>query len=733
MEAESKGFKLIHQNRLEMTDGFPAEEPRAKNSSPRYLQLLLFVILTVLLVVWWGLASAQAITSYDDESIYIEIYQRFLTGSRLPSDLKHGYGPLFPWVFGTLLWLFGMESGPGSLRLLNFIFCSFGSLAIGRLSYSLNGNRLASVNSAALALLSFSCTLGESGHPNSALFCFFSFGLLACAQRSGWSFGALGVITVLAIAIKVNIGALFFASIGWHVLACAPRSVWIRILRAVWILCTLTAPFLLIQRTPQQPNRWFIPMVMLCLVTPFLLDRTPLSREDSKPLRAYVLGLIGACLGILTIGFIGGVSPEKFLNAVLFKYLSGVDRSHWFAPSPWGLGSLLVMLIGTSLWFLNRKKFATVLAVVSGLTVYLCISSGSPFQQGSYQMPLSNFCVFMIPAMALLWSNRPKPTSEHSYRLFHLISSVAILQPVALYPIPGGQKSLAFVFMIPLAVNGFMKLSDRWRPWFLRALFGVLLLRLAFQSVVFWQLYDQSSAPLFPSRYSLVRTRADFWLDREWVVYNLAQNADSVLTYPPTFSLAHWAQRPARELAVTVNWFRSVPKEKVSKLLDSFKKERLVVVSSAKGAQFRRLPPLSGRYGTFLEEECATIARSYLFTIKVPRRDLADFKLIGAWWVDENTLEFSTPKLASPLSEVVVFHRLTGKERSFKVAPGTHNFDPKFKYSIAIKGEHHLNVKGLDASGKLLFRFPVLVLSREYRIQCLKNSRPNTLLWKFPD
>jgi hypothetical protein len=402
--------------------------------------------------------------NYDDEGFMLISLRSYLSGQALYDKIIVSYGPFYYEVFG-ILGALGVPFDNDSGRLVTLVIWLAIALLAGVAVFVFTRNLGIGLATQLITFATAALT-SEPMHPG-ALVSLMIIGIGAVALFSAgrwsgrWPFLIIGALTAAIILTKVNVGAFAAFSVAFACVLTFPflaRKWPIRIVAAAVVMAV---PFLLMRADLEQAwAQRFAFHVDLCVLALVLATSSSDPDPDRRPSEFGWLLAGGAVLAVLVlaVALFKGSSPSDLLNGLILYPTQ--QRIAYAAPFVVGTAPMLwdaLGLAGAFFWARYRARGRRQVVVeggvrvVAGLVIWFTVL-GSLHIPGLVDVTLLNSP--LVVGLALAWvAAAPRATAGGYEKLDFvraLLPSIAILQSLHVFPVPGSQTAWAALTLIPV-------------------------------------------------------------------------------------------------------------------------------------------------------------------------------------------------------------------------------------------------------------------------------------------
>ena len=449
----------------------PTEGDERQGLPSRFWTLLFALALVGLASIagYYRLYSTFAL--YDDEGYVLLSLRQYTAGLALYDEVYSQYGPGFFQITAPLHRWTGLPLTTDAVRLKALILWMLCAGLSSWLIFRLSNSRMLSASAFLMVFLQLEKTALEPGHPQELCAVLIAATVLLstywqAGSRGRYAIIATGVLVALLTTIKPNLGIFLAAAVAIGLTLSVenkPGSGWIR---NIILWSPVALPFLLLRSSLGDPSfYWLITSVTLGVVGVLLVDHTSVprpSRARDTPWRRALLYPLAAGLAVIAIlGFslVAGTSAKGLVHGILLQHLDFGNRAHIPLGSHLALTGAGVALALLAVLALRQDRLRTGMQLTIGLALIL-----PPLlvHLSEAKLPLTSGLVdrgFGQPLIALagplLWLVMFPGSGGAGRALrpgFATLASAAALQPLGIYPIPGGQVAIASFLTLLVAL-----------------------------------------------------------------------------------------------------------------------------------------------------------------------------------------------------------------------------------------------------------------------------------------
>jgi hypothetical protein len=409
----------------------------------------------------------------------------------------------------------------------------------------------------------------EPGHPQelcavlvlaAALLCCY----LPCHSRRCWVPVGLGVLIGLVVMTKLNIGVFLATGMMLTLMLTAPTTTFWRLSGMAVMAGVILSPLAVTWPRLDNVDGWRLPIAVWAGIAGLAICRRTMLRLPGcgaptptklaphgdwprRPLFTLISGMAVTCLTLTLLAAARGASAESLWYGLVGQHAG--FSGPFYHPAPLEGVSILAALAGVRIAAWTRRSTAAAgLAVRAALAMLLlavvwryAAETTAPLLHGlndrggagllvSLATPL--VWVILLPAADQNGEKRPKSPSCEFGRL--ALCSIAVLQPLGAFPVPGTQMAVG---SLPLLLACLIAWGDFTRAWRARcaglapsavhlALLLVLAAMLAYRGVHLTH-YRHGLTPLALPGASRLRVPAETAQQQQWLVHELRRNAET--------------------------------------------------------------------------------------------------------------------------------------------------------------------------------------------------------------
>ena len=539
--------------------------------------VLAFAAVTVALAPVAYMSMFSVFQAYDDEGYFLITLRDYTAGHPLFTQALPIYGPFFYEVMGGVYKVLGLEPSPDAGRFMTVVVWLIAALLGGVLAYRLTRNLWLSIGALLVTFRVLADFVNEPMQPagiTSLLLMSLMIAATFKSSRPRANAAVIGAIVGALLLTKVNVG----------------------------VFAAIAVVFAWAANLPERWRRLGLPlMAMLVVALPLVLMSSLLGREWVLEL-AIVMALTAGALGVVTVwsrlepglalsaGWLAIGGTVVVLVCLGVAAAGGTDLGLWWSKTV-VLASRFPQIF---IWPVTVSPGYVLWAAVSLAGAFaFCVRyarASAPSTTGLLRVWAGFFMwlsVIVLPAfllaLPLAWmaAQAPRddvdnPTGSHP-RL--LLSALAVVGSLQIYPVAGTQLSLAAIGLLPL---GAISLSDgirqlrraektsagvaRLANGFAPSIFAISVAAFALFGVITATEFAGLKPLRLPGATS-VRMSAQKSDELRSLVAAIDQNCGSFITFPGMNSFYFWtAKAPPVELTSEVWWL----------VLDSSEQETLV-------------------------------------------------------------------------------------------------------------------------------------------------------------
>ncbi len=509
----------------------------------------------------------SSIRSYDDEGAMLIAIKEFNEGNALYDEVYSMYGPLSFLVKRAICSAIDRPIDHDLGRMIGLAYWLATAAACAGAVYGLTRSFAATVVGFYLTYWTIAPLVAEPGHPQDLCGLLLGLGVwVATLGRSPMRIGpmvmGLGIVGGCLVMTKVNVGIFYAMALGMVLLVYGPRNVATRALTALYVVCLLAAPSLLM--APFIRQTWCLQLDMR--VTGALVATLILCLAGTRPqlftARHWAGGAAGFVLAVVGIGgatWLCGSSLDRILYnnflmgakfGVLFVEPAPYDPEQWRTP-------LIAVVVAMAIARRPSDRVFALVRVVGGLFLLAKCALSGPLPFFFHMAPPFAYLVLIRPI------GRERAPSETFARAF--LAFLAVTQVLWAYPVAGTQLVFAILLCVVVAVicvhDGAADLAtlawpetaslpSRLAPGALATVLFVVTSNAAFEGVATYR----SRVPLGLPGSSLIRLLPDEVKRRGDLVARLRTVSDTFVTLPGLNSYYLWTGlEPPTGFNVT-NW-----------------------------------------------------------------------------------------------------------------------------------------------------------------------------------
>ncbi len=541
--------------------------------------ILTFAFILIPTLAFVGLFGSYV--PFDDEGYSIGVIRSVADGIPLYTQQFDFHGPLpflaKAFLFRTLQIPVTQESIRVWVMGIWLLSCFCLSFAIWRITR----NALASacgivVIGAHLVALRF-----NPGHPEDFVVLFLSLAILIASLQTTWLSDNLRVAVLAGIAgilagTKINVGIFFLFGLTLWILASVPRTRAWKILAILFTVAAVAMPIVLMRSflLLSWPLLVFTTLGILITCVAFLGLPVP-SRLGWKHLWISAGALAGTIAAVLAAAELAGsrVRDVIYQTVIVAATHSGMIVRPIFS---WKSAPTIAVfiLVGLILW--KRivsgpgARFPASPAILKVALSLVALSCAASLHFEFYIPFVGAICWLMVIPDG---QNALNDRSQNA-RLF--IASIAVFQPLQVFPIRGAQTSWSTLVLsvccIILLHDGILELSRGPARVFQLATRSVQLVGLGLCSLITIHTIALASSYLSAPSLSfrgagLVRVPMAMQADFDWVTASVGRYCDALVTQPGLDSLVLWSSKPGSELMrrspmLLVDWPITMPSDR---------------------------------------------------------------------------------------------------------------------------------------------------------------------------
>jgi hypothetical protein len=430
----------------------------------------LYAIVTIGAAVAGYFSLFTQFALYDDEGTLLVMLKAFVDRHPLYSDICTPYGPFYYELFGSVFGLAGIDVTTNASRLMTLVLWIGTSFLFGLAAERLTGMALLAAAGMIAAFASLDGVTHEPMHPQSLyalLMAAFVLLVVGGPRRRGHTSGAaVGAVFGAVLLTKVNLGVFAGAAVALAAVLTIEPLYARRWLRWPVIAAFLVLPIAVVGRDLDVDwVRTFVGMQFLAGLAVVLAARVnrPQAGDDAGPctswLAAFAVGLVVAITAILVAIVARGSSPAAIYDGMIVEALRVRDALMVPYAIPrlalgWGAVGVAAAVLMTRASRGESALHAGLFRTLAGLVLW-CTPAG------------------LMPATWIAWplcwvaAIPPANVSERPFRRFTrvLLSALAVIEFLQVYPVPGSQVGIAALTLIPAGALCFGDAVVSFRAW----------------------------------------------------------------------------------------------------------------------------------------------------------------------------------------------------------------------------------------------------------------------------
>jgi hypothetical protein len=525
------------------------------------------------LTVWSAILAYYRVftgfAEWDDEGTLMMTVRQYLTGGTLYENIRTGYGPVYyfyNWLVRTLTFTGVSHDVTRTTSMAIWTVCA---MACAWIVWKLGRSLPAALLTHALVFRTLSFFSHGPGHPQELcmmlLIALAASGLAAESDRlRPIAIILAGVLPAALLLVKVNIGIFAILAVSLAMLCHVPRGRFVTAARYLAGGASLALPFLLMRAHLDDPKSIAYCIAVTAGIAGLLasaVGREPLFSFSDCAMAAGAFGC--TCAVALCVLLIQGVAPATIVTSLVLQHIHlNVIQGNWYQPLGLSRWWIVWAIAGpATALFVSRyhKRIAApstlpafALAALSAAALLLAV------------LESNQLLGLMTPFCWLLAYPRNKDHPRLAYGRT-LLASIATLQTLYAYPIAGGQAPFTRAVLIVVAgvflADALEDAPRRLREGVLAK--GMAALAVACVLLVPAQVWRarriyQAQTPLNLPGARRIRVDAREAATFQWLVSELKQHCDTIVSYPGIPSLYFWTGKPmpgpVKESPGPLNW-----------------------------------------------------------------------------------------------------------------------------------------------------------------------------------
>jgi len=532
---------------------------------------------------------------FDEDEGYVMITLKyFMRGFPLYDNVYTQYGPAF-YLLRAIFYPF-IDGSHDRGRIFSLVIWVLIALLVAYYTYRVTHSVLLAAVAQVVTFRLLTVITEEPGHPQELCGLILALALVLSLNAEAWPL--LGILAGILLLIKINIGGLFLISIG---MLLANRWRYVSMLVAVLLPVTLMRHRLVPGHEIQYAVVATVSILAVCLT---MLRRNDLQLVSLRDAYIGLRALVTTAIAICGVTLLLGTSLKGLIYGVLVQHITFGDRFDF--PLTFRVGVIPSALLAFVLAIVSPRspKLIAVLKLgfFAAFTFIALKGRGlSLFGWGRGDLEL----LFTAP---YLWLGM---TSGQFPRTF--ACSVASLQILQAFPIPGSQAAFGTFFLVPISVcalpEAFKELLPNealaW-PKFRGALLWALIAFFSIGWGIFSKGIYESYAPVdFPGT-KRIRMKPDLAAKYTLLVQRLTTSCDAFITWPGDNSLYFWTEQEPPTHSNATQWSLMLTEEQqreVVRKLAGFSRPCAVVQEDEKFRSDDRFPLVTYISTSFHEVE----------------------------------------------------------------------------------------------------------------------------------
>ena len=445
--------------------------------------------------------------------------------------------------------------------------------------------------------------------------------LAMAVQPDVWLSCVMGLLSAAVAMTKINIGGLLFAGVAMALLLASPRGRVSKALLGLSVVGVVLLPFTLARQHVLELEGVQLPVVVLASVASVLVA---VRRADVRGFVsaacwwAFAAGFGMGCLLFTSVALVHGTSWTGLMHGMFWQHLGFMEGFYENPPiyscaAPLAVLGVIATITSLRGWPLPARLVRLGLVVMLvGVCLRHLADSFTPIPHGASDRGQAALLVSLFTP--LLWvlflpycerGSRDDPWLQQTRFSRLLLCTIALLQPLGVYPVPGTQMalgSLGLLLALLICVSDlfrFPTLLGTGESMFRRALAGGLI-GLALLTVVCRATHlrhqRQGLTPLGLAGAERLRLPADYVAKKQWTVNQLRSRAETFICMQNGHnSLYLWSQIDPPTPINTTLWQDVLSDEQQRRIIASLVQHKRVCVvwESSEPLPHRRDGPLT--------------------------------------------------------------------------------------------------------------------------------------------
>lgn len=425
----------------------------------------------------------------DDVGYVLMSLKKFDQGEALYTDVYSQFGPGVFVLLGGFFQIFGVELTVDNAHFTNLFLWLGSALLAGLVLLRFSGRFLVAAIGLVLAFLLLKVDVNEPLHPGGTI-ALLLIAMVAAAvylvpSRPRAAMVTIGVLAGAVLSMKVNVGLFALLSIAFAAVTTVPALRRHEVLRVLVAVAFVTVPFPLMSENIGDGWAQRFAILVAAATAGLALLSTRIGavrRPDGRDVAALGAGLAAILLLVAVVPVIGGTAPVDLIDGWVVRPAGTADIAKAALPIDslawvWVAVGLALAAVAHRYWDRlregNGEVAVGIFRLLTGLLIWISLTG--PI----FDLP-TDLTQGLVVAAPLLWVATLPPAAggaERSEFLRLLLPSLAALQFLHAYPMPGSQLYWSFFLLVPVGgicvADGLDQLREArlsWRPWLSPAL-----------------------------------------------------------------------------------------------------------------------------------------------------------------------------------------------------------------------------------------------------------------------